>query len=82
MYRVGIEMSTSVKPLDLRRLLKEHEPIPQEGMPFVKTRIHPTGEHPIVCKCGEGYQTYWEDGFTYSAWLDHFQLQYMNEQDK
>jgi hypothetical protein len=56
----------------IRGALREHKPIAQEGMPYVRdmTKL----SLPYLCKCGEGGQSYWNYSFTYSAWLDHFEV--------
>jgi hypothetical protein len=53
----------------IRRVLREHRPIGQEGVPLM-----PDGTHPILCKCGEGGQSHWGNGMTYASWLDHVQV--------
>ena len=70
----------------VRRLLKLHKPVHQEGIPYVMDGKERT--MPILCRCGEVGQSYWNDvsvwqgdiasalvdAFTWSAWLDHFQV--------
>jgi len=57
----------------VRRVLKEHRPIPQEGVDR-----NPDGSLPILCTCGEGGQSHWGDGMPYTAWLDHVQVQLLD----
>ena len=56
----------------VRRLLKAHRPIAQEGIGYTKDNDRLS--LPILCECGEGWQDYWNDQFNYTAWLDHFQV--------
>ena len=56
----------------VRRVLKDHKPVPQEGVGYVTDG---TGiSLPVLCACGEGGQSYWNEQFGYGEWLDHVQL--------